>query len=1752
VSGSGNFTKTGTGTLTLGGAANNSLSGTLFVNEGVVLLNKTAGLHALDTLLTVGDGAGGAGADVVRWLASNQINSGGGTEITVNSSGLLDLNGFSDVIKLDTLNGGAVNLNGGTLTMAGQLTVPLTATTTGTISNGTLGLGANRDFIVNKGSAEVDLEVSANITGAAELDKKGAGVLVLGGNNTFDGGMKLSLGALGIGHNSALGSGLFTITAGEVFGSGGTRTVTNTLLLNGDFSVGGTNDLTFTGNSTTSADRTYTITNTGVTTFAGSVGSDKVLYKEGSGKMVLASTNVLKEVYVRAGVLNIQHAGALSDVGQETYVSNLAALEIQGNIAVGAEPLFLGGAGAGTNGALRSVSGTNSWGGAITLQSAATLGADAGLLILSNTVANGGFTLTVNGPGNITATNVISGTGALVKHDAGILSLFATNTFSGGLTIHGGTVRINNTNSLGATVAGVTLNAATIHVLATFTNTRPFTLGAATSTFDVDPSQTYTLNGILSGTGGLMKAGTGTLTLGGTTNNSFTNLTIVNAGLLQLNKTAGLNAIGGSLTVGDASGGAGADVARLMTSNQIPDNATVSVLSSGLFDLNGFNETIDALNMTGGSVTSGTGTLVLGGNVTGNADAATATISGNLNLGGATRSFTIADGAAAEDMKITAVITNGGLLKLGGGQLVLAATNAFTGGVTVSNGTLVATVNKALGPGSGAVTVASGGTLAFSNTVAYATAQPVTIHGDGTGNAGALRNLSGNNSFAGPVTLGSAAAIGSDAGTLTLSGNVTNGGFTLTATGAGDLALTGVLSGAGGLTKSGAGTATLSGANTFTGTVIVSNGVLRLSRGTADNSAIPTDGVAGNTDITINGGTLQIAASQQIGNNGGIVLNTGAFNFSGSGLTETIGTFQNLGGTFTSGANTLVGSGSSITWAGGTNAISADGTVQDAHWVITGGTNTVQGQGGGATGGTLHVLTGGLGLEFGGTNNPTLTLDSDAGAAGRILLEGDVTVLGTLTTGTAQILNGGAAANGGFIDLNGGTRTFNVGDGSSLTDLVINVTLTNGALVKSGAGTLALGTNNAYTGPTTVNAGTLATAGTNALGGTTNLLIQTGGIVANTSGNTAGAGVFDGFASNRVATVTGAGSLWSNSSALYVGTFGTGNRLILTNGGVVVSAGGALGNASSSSGNTALVTGSGSVWSNLGTFYVGISGPGNALTITNGGVVTSSGSGHIGFINSASNNTAVVVGAGSSFSLTNDLFVGNAAAGNRLVISNGAQVANRTAQIGASLNASNNLVVVTGTNSLWINRSNLIVGGAGSANQLLITNAAAVTVGGSLIVGSSTNSSGNLATLGNGTLTVTNAAGAGALDVRRGTFGFNGGTINADLLLLTNGASSGFTFNDGTLTTRGTQATNGSAFVVGNGTAGAVFHLAGTNWHSFNNGLTVNTNARAILSNGNLTSATGVSVTAGGALELTGGITVNATPLTLNGTGIAGAGALRNTSGNNAYAGDVTLGSAATVTADTGTMTLSGAVNNNGHTLTVSGAGNTTISGAIGGAGGLTKTGAGTATLAGNNTFTGPLRVNQGTLQLGASDRIANSANVELNGGTFHTGGFNETLGTMTLGASSIIDFGSGTSTLVFADSSALTWTGTLEIHNWSGDAYGGGTDRLFFGNAATGLTADQLARIVWKNPFGMGDVTASVIYANGEVVPVPEPGTIAAVLGLIGFVGWRERRRISALAKKVQTVGGGMRIAKKPAIDSEVVQGMKQGFHNKVDFEEE
>jgi autotransporter-associated beta strand protein len=305
------------------------------------------------------------------------------------------------------------------------------------------------------------------------------------------------------------------------------------------------------------------------------------------------------------------------------------------------------------------------------------------------------------------------------------------------------------------------------------------------------------------------------------------------------------------------------------------------------------------------------------------------------------------------------------------------------------------------------------------------------------------------------------------------SGSVNNSAFdfnTLTVNQMVNTTYSGNIEGSVVLVKTGTGTLDLTGTNRFRGTTTVSGGVLSLNGLLGSNTTLATDGkVSTDNDVVIAGGVLEIRESEQIGDNASILMSSGAFHFGAlSGKTETIGKFTNSGGTLTTGANTVVGTGGGVTFAGGASTISDGGLVRDSNVVVSGGTNLVEG---GTTGGVLHVAAGGAGLEFGGTSSPTLLLASDDAVSGRLFLESDVTVNGTVSSGTAGILSTGSGANAGRVDLGGTSRTFRVGDGASANDLHIGANVMNGGIIKEGQGTLRLSAANTYEGTTVVNAG---------------------------------------------------------------------------------------------------------------------------------------------------------------------------------------------------------------------------------------------------------------------------------------------------------------------------------------------------------------------------------------------------------------------------------------------------------------------------------------------------------------------------------------------------------------------------------------------------------------------------------------------------------------------------------------------------------
>src|SRR5207249_7071286 len=188
---------------------------------------------------------------------------------------------------------------------------------------------------------------------------------------------------------------------------------------------------------------------------------------------------------------------------------------------------------------------------------------------------------------------------------------------SGGYAIFGNAITV--TNGIEAT------NSAGLNVIS-----NNMTLGAPTDfVVDVATGAKLFLGGTLSGSVGLIKTGGGTNTLGGGFSNTYGGPTTVTNGLLELSKNGAMAAaIPHDLIIGQGITGS---TVRNLAGAEIADIGNVTVNRLSTWDLDDHIETISALTLSGGLVTTGTGTLTLGGNVTSVPSINTATISGQLS-----------------------------------------------------------------------------------------------------------------------------------------------------------------------------------------------------------------------------------------------------------------------------------------------------------------------------------------------------------------------------------------------------------------------------------------------------------------------------------------------------------------------------------------------------------------------------------------------------------------------------------------------------------------------------------------------------------------------------------------------------------------------------------------------------------------------------------------------------------------------------------------------------------------------------------------------------------------------------------------------------------------------------------------------------------------------------------------------------------------------------------------------------------------
>jgi hypothetical protein len=180
----------------------------------------------------------------------------------------------------------------------------------------------------------------------------------------------------------------------------------------------------------------------------------------------------------------------------------------------------------------------------------------------------------------------------------------------------------------------------------------------------------------------------------------------------------------------------------------------------------------------------------------------------------------------------------------------------------------------------------------------------------------------------------------------------------------------------------------------------------------------------------------------------------------------------------------------------------------------------------------------------------------------------------------------------------------------------------------------------------------------------------------------------------------------------------------------------------------------------------------------------------------------------------------------------------------------------------------------------------------------------------------------------------------------------------------------------------------------------------------------------------------------------------------------------------------------------------------------------------------GKLILDAGTLLINTSGAIGGSTNITLSAAgsaankvaLSSAGGITDTVGTLTLTANSIIDFGTGSgNTLKFTGvSDVASWTGGLQIWN-----YTPGSDHLFFGTNDNGLGLGLNGTPLENTFLGLTQLTNRITFFTddgktlyrgldsaaflpggaGEIVPVPEPTAALSAGLLLLAVGWRERR---------------------------------------------
>lgn len=1313
----------------------------------------------------------------------------------------------------------------------------------------------------------------------------------------------------------------------------------------------------------------------------------------------------------------------------------------------------------------------------------------------------------------------------LTKAGQGPLTVSGTNTFTGGVFLNNGTLTLGSAGGLGTgndlsfggssgtgsfgsynlstpilqlggnSVAIATLSTDNANVGLPVIENASAT--AATLTATSSASKTYA--GLLrDGTGGgplgLTKGGSGTLTLA--SENTHSGDTAITGGTLALGHPLAL-----SRSTLDYSNQGGALSFGTLTA------ATLGGLK-GAQNLALTNTSAAAVALTAGGNNAGT---TYSGQLSGTGSTVTKVGNGALTLTGAS-TYTGGTTIAAGTLKahnVTGSATGTGAVLVGSGA-TLGGTGTVSGAVTVASGGILAAGNSVGTLSLGALTLSSGSVLKYefnagpaNDRVNVSDLNGLTINGGNfflfaenttskwlTAGTYHLFQFSGAIGGAGVGAFTSGSILNPQAGLTYAFG--TSGSFV-------DLTISGLPT----LTTSW----TAPGGGTWGSVGNWSNGIPNFAGTTANLLA----SIAAPSTITLDGsktvGTLEfdnaLAYTVAQGTGGALVIDNG-------------------------------GTAALVKLTTGSHAISAPVSLLSATSVEVDGPLATLAVSGTVSGATALSKTGAGTLALSGANaaftgNTTLSAGTLEVGHTQALGTGSLTVAAngaTLRAGAASL----APANSVII---GSAVTATVGTQTNTFKLagVVSDTSANGALTKTGNGTLILASDATYAGLTTISAGALQLGDGAASGSVAGAILNNGALVLNRAdfllalnSSISGTGTLT-QAGPGTSTLNAVNS-FTGDTVVSGGTLVLGSALALqtsrlnynNQGGslsfgmqAAVTLGGLVGAQNLALGNDLTIAVNLTVANGLANTYSGALSDGAAF----GAALTKTGVGTLTLTGASSYTGTTTVNAGTLALSTGGVINGGSVqinAGGTLTVNGGALTASGTSNVAnnagavtfnissgsatfnAGLNASGNanqnwLINATGGTltaaSMTLGRSALVNAtepAAGATATGLYINGAAVSVTGNLNMGTATASNSAVSTrIDSGSLTVGGTT----------TIGLNNG-----------GRWSVLDVNGGTFTS--TDTLNG-VFIGGPLVGNADLLIrAGT--------ATVE-----LIKLGQAGSGTSVINLTGGVLYVgSGGIVQNSAVLSV----IKLAGGVLGAKADWVSTVDMQIGTAAVQAAD---------ALNVPH--------NITLGGALTGAGVLTKTGAGVLTLNGVNTYTGVTLINAGTLNANSDPALGDPGNgVTLqNGAVLQAGGpLTTAVRTLSFGpGGGTIDTNGHAVTLAAGTTvtgtavtktglGALTLAGTQTYATLNAD---GGTTNVnsALGTGSSTLNANATVNINASQTLGAlniaGGVTVTfgdglpfagapdkVVSLGGGVAVVPEPG--AAGLLLVGAVGLLARRR--------------------------------------------